>query len=71
VTPRSSFEVPSLRWMRKVKCFSTYFIEILKEARQASASFRGRYRGLLREPRRMPERLEDHLFPKKPPISRG
>jgi len=26
VTPRSSFEVPSLRWMRSVKCFSTYFM---------------------------------------------
>jgi hypothetical protein len=48
LTPRSSFEVPSLRWTRKVKCFSTYFIEVLKEARQsregnrASASFGGR-----------------------------
>jgi hypothetical protein len=32
VTPRSSFEVPSLRWMRKVKCFSTYFIEVFKRS---------------------------------------
>jgi hypothetical protein len=48
VTPRSSFKVPSLRRMRSVKCFSTYFIEVLEEARQsregnrASASFGGR-----------------------------
>jgi hypothetical protein len=26
VTPRSSFDVPSFRWMRNAKLFSTYFI---------------------------------------------
>ena len=41
MTPRSSFEVPSLRWMRKVKCFSTYFIEVLEEARQSRGGLTG------------------------------
>src|SRR4029078_3698742 len=49
VTPRSSFEVPSLRWMRKVKCFSTYFIEVLEEARKSRGGLTGRPR-----PRELP-----------------
>jgi hypothetical protein len=63
--------------MRNVKCFSTYFIEVLKEARlagQPSPGFRafgGRWRDLLREPRRTHERLGDHLFPKSSPTIVG
>jgi hypothetical protein len=42
-TPRSSFEVPSFRWIRKVKCCSTYFIAVLKEARLAPRSRAGAF----------------------------
>jgi hypothetical protein len=76
-TPRSSFEVPSLRWMRKVKCFSMYFIAVLRSPaiqEGVKPGFRVFWRTLarmLREPRQIPQRLGDHLFPKKKHHQRG
>jgi hypothetical protein len=71
LTPRSSFEVPSLRWTRNEKCFSTYFMIPSKEARTTLRSHPGfralQANGAGTARRTVPiiQRLSTYLFPKK------